>query len=240
VDNVVEEAEWLQQNWQPEHIAFFDDALLFQPDHHIKPILRQFEQRSFRFRLHTPNGLQPRFLDEEMAQLMKAAGLATIRLSFESADPTLQQNKVSNQELAAALSCLEQAGYPRSEIGVYVLMGLAEQTPQQVLATIDFVYGLGARVHLASFSPVPGTSETERAQQLGLWSADCDLLLANNSLYPLWRQKFGFALCEEIVNYARMKNSELQPAAQVSGSHTWTAPATCRPADEYHDLESRS
>jgi len=208
-DHVFREVEWLHHRWQITNMAFFDDALLFAADAHIKPILRRFIKSGFVWNWHTPNGLQLRYIDAELAELMRSVGFSELRLSFESVVPAQQQNKVCDAELADALQLLEKAGFARRDIGVYVLMGLAEQIPEQVRQTIDFVHGLGARVQLASYSLIPGTEEMENARRLGWWPKDQDLLLGNNSLYPLWRQKYGFALCEEIVNYARWRNSAL-------------------------------
>jgi radical SAM superfamily enzyme YgiQ (UPF0313 family) len=192
-----------------KHIAFFDDALLHQADRHIKPILRQVISRGYGFSFHTPNGLHIRDIDLELAELMRNSGFQSIRLSFESADPARQQNKVNNDALIQALHNLEHAGFDRAAIGVYLLMGLADQEEAEVRRSIDFVHGLGARIFLASFSPIPGTLDEKTAIDAGWWSSQKDLLLGNNSLFPIWREKYGLALCEEIVNYAREKNKAL-------------------------------
>jgi radical SAM superfamily enzyme YgiQ (UPF0313 family) len=209
VARVLQEAEYLCQNFPIRDVAFYDDALLFQPEEYIKPILRNLLKEGIKLSLHTPNGLQLRYIDAELAELMHATGFATVRLSFESTEPARQQNKVNNADLATALLHLHQAGFHRRDIGVYTLLGLPEQTPEEVRHTIDYVHDLGAKVNLASFSPIAGTADARMAETMGFWSGDEDLLLTNNSIFPIWRKKYDFALCEEIVNYARLKNSAL-------------------------------
>ncbi len=209
IARVVQEAGYLYHRLKIRDVAFFDDALLFQPEEFIKPILRRLIETDIHLSLHTPNGLQLRYIDAELAELMFASGFNTIRLSFESTEPAHQQNKVSNADLDSSLRHLEHAGFIRRDIGVYTLMGLPDQTPEEVRRTIDYVHELGAKVNLASFSPIAGTADARLAETMNFWSAHEDLLLTNNSLYPVWRKKYDFALCEEIVNYARMKNSAL-------------------------------
>jgi len=217
VEHVVQEVLQWRETRQVNQFAFFDDALLFQPEQHCKPLLRRLIELDLASHWHTPNGLQVRYLDAELARLMKACGFATLRLSFESVEPSQQQNKVSSAELEQAFAHLVDAGFAREQIGVYVMMGMAGQTPEQVQRSIDFVHRLGARVNLASYSPIPGTTETAFAQEQGWWSENEDLALANNSLYPLWRKKYGFALCQEIVNYARSGNERLTAKRTQNG-----------------------
>ena len=84
---------------------------------------------------------------------MAGAGFSTIRLSFDEAG-----DKVSLSDLARALECLERAGYDRSRIRVYMLVGRPSQSRGQVLDRVREVVRLGARPSLAEYSPVPGTA----------------------------------------------------------------------------------
>lgn len=200
------------------HFAFFDDALLHRPDDFIKPILRGIIERGSDFHLHTPNGLTPRFIDAELARLFRQAGGETLRLSFETADPARQRSmsaKVTNDELGRALQHLEDAGYARSEIGVYVLMGLPGQPPEEFRQSALYVHRLGARVYPASFSPIPQTLEWRRAVMGGLWDESADLLLTNTTLFPIWAQLYGYDFCAELLQWAGELNRGLTGAAAV-------------------------
>ncbi len=72
--------------------AFYDDALLFDADFHIKLLLREIIKEKINIRFHTPNGLHAIFLDEEIAYLMKKANFKNIRLGLETIDPDIQRN----------------------------------------------------------------------------------------------------------------------------------------------------
>lgn len=184
------------------HIAFYDDALFFAPDQHIKPLLELLLRRGVRAHFHTPNGVQPRAVDRELALLLRKAGFATLRLSFETVNPARLRDmsaKVTKDELTRALEDLAQAGYARHDIGVYLLMGLPGQGAKEVIESILFVARLGARVHLACYSPIPGTAEWERAVCSGAFPPEADPLLTNESVYPLSGKSLDYA------HYARLR-----------------------------------
>ena len=173
------------------NIAFYDDALFVNAEHHIKPILRQVVARKLPTAFHTPNGLFAKLVDAELAELMVQSGFTTVRLSYESKDVLLQQRmgKVNDADLAHALQNLERAGFPRYNVMVYLMMGLPNQTPEAVAASIEYVASLGARVSLSSYSPIPGTPDWELAvTQFGL-PAD-EPLLTNKTIYPLRNDQF--------------------------------------------------
>ncbi|MBN2411064.1 radical SAM protein [candidate division KSB1 bacterium] len=199
---VVDEISHWRDTKNVEHFAFYDDALLHNADKSFKPLLRRIIERNFKIFLHTPNGLQPRYVDPEFAELFHRAGGFTIRLSFETANPERQKHmsaKVTCRELENAVHCLKNAGFSRDNIGVYVMMGLPDQDFEEVTKSVNFVLDLGVKVNLASFSPIPQTLEWRRAIAAGLWSKDEDLLLTNTSIYPVWSKTFGFAKVEEFV-----------------------------------------
>jgi hypothetical protein len=116
-------------------------------------------------------------------------------LSFESARSDRQfsmSSKVTNMDLQQAVNHLLQAGYSRDEIVVYALMGLADQDFDEVRETVQYILDLGVDVSIASFSPIPGTHEWQKAMDAGWWHDDDDQLLTNCSVFPIWSRKFGY------------------------------------------------
>jgi hypothetical protein len=123
-NDVLAELEWLRRGLGVKNIAFYDDALLVDSDHHIKPILEGTVRRGLDCWFHTPNGLHAGQVDRELADLMFRSGFKTVRLGFESADERWQErtgHKVTREDLVRAVENLERAGYLRGEIGVYLL-----------------------------------------------------------------------------------------------------------------------
>ncbi|MFC1568760.1 B12-binding domain-containing radical SAM protein [bacterium] len=187
-DDVFQEIRHLNQDLSVKDIAFYDDALLLDRDNHIIPILKTLVQNQLQIRLHTPNGLHPKWIDRKLADLMFQSGFKTLRLSYESINPDRQLamgEKVSNSDLKNAVACLKAAGFTSGEIGGYVLMGLPNQTLEEVIESLLFVLGLDIRVSLASFSPIPGTESWKEAVVQGLIDQDMDPLLTNNSIFPM-------------------------------------------------------
>jgi radical SAM superfamily enzyme YgiQ (UPF0313 family) len=135
--------------------AFYDDALLVDADNHIKPILKEIINSGLDLRLHSPNGLHARFMDEELAGLMKKAGFKTIRLSLETIDPQRQVNtggKVKNEDLQQAVSYLKQNGFTKENIGVYLMYGLPGQELQEVKEGIECLKSLEKPPEFVSLS----------------------------------------------------------------------------------------
>jgi radical SAM superfamily enzyme YgiQ (UPF0313 family) len=193
-DVVQEILDWVELK-SIRHVCFYDDALLFRAEEHIKPLLRQLAACYLAVQLHAPNGLQPRYIDDELADLFYQAKVKTIRLSFESSRSARQKSmasKITTMDMQRALHSLLQAGYRREDIVVYALMGLADQDFAEVEETVQYVLDLGIHVSIASFSPIPKTPEWQKAIDAGLWHDDDDLLLTNCSVFPLWSRKYGY------------------------------------------------
>ena len=212
VQYIYNEIRHWQEQFNVQHFAFFDDALLHHSSRFIKPLLRLLLKMNRSLYFYTPNGITPRFMDLELAELFYQANVRNVRLSFETSNEARQQSmsaKVTNAELQAALAHLERAGYARQDIGVYVMMGLPGQTVDEVKQSAMFVHELGARVNMAAFSPIPGTLEYQHAIELGLWHPNKDLLLGNSTLHPVWSQIIGYEKCQELLYWVQELNQQL-------------------------------
>lgn len=190
-----------------QNITFYDDALFVNSEKHIKPILRGVIESGKKLNFHTPNGLFARLVDMELARLLVQSGFKTIRLSYETKNPERQKvlRKVSDKDLESALLFLENSGFHRQDIVVYLIMGLPDQSPDEVQAGIDYIHSLGAKVSLSSFSPIPGTADWEMATQKFNFP-DNDPLLTNKSVYPLRHSGFRSEDFDGLKNYAIEKN----------------------------------
>jgi len=186
---VVEEIDTLRRRHGIRDVAFYDDALLMGFDDHLGSILSALRNRSRQLRFHTPNGLHPRYVTDRVARELRAAGFETLRLSLETTDPERQRDssgKVETEEFEAALANLRAAGYEDRQLETYVLVGMPGQTPDEIVETMLFVHGLGAKIKTAQYSPIPGTPDFERAAAENPRLRDKPLL-HNNSILPLRR-----------------------------------------------------
>jgi radical SAM superfamily enzyme YgiQ (UPF0313 family) len=187
---VVEELIHWQERLGLSDAAFYDDALLVAAASHLLVILAELARRGRIFRFHTPNGLHARLITREVAQWLKRANFATLRLGAETTalGPARLDRKLDQGELATALANLREAGFPQDKIGVYLLIGLPDQEEAEVEASIQEVKALGATPVLTLYSPIPGTALWSRAQATSRYDLTADPLCHNNSLFPCWPQ----------------------------------------------------
>ena len=168
--------------------AFYDDALLVNRDTHLIPLLREVINEGLHVRFHTPNGLHARFVDRELAGLMRRSGFTTLRLSLETVNEKRQMalgGKVCIEELQRAVEVLWEAGFTKREVGVYIMYGLPGQELEEVKESICFLKRLGVGINLTEFAPIKGTKSWEELKCRGIISEDLDPLLTNNSIFPL-------------------------------------------------------
>jgi len=193
--------------------AFYDDALLLDAENHIKPLLRSIislQTHEDNMNFHTPNGLHARFLDEELAFLMKRANFKTIRLSLETVNPLRQQEsggKVSNEDLMRAVRNLKKAGFSKREIGVYLMYGLPDQSIDEVRDGIEFLKGLDVRINLTEFSPIRGTRLWDDLVKKGIISESIDPLLTNNTIFPFIYSGLDPAAIQKMKTEVNIYNS---------------------------------
>jgi radical SAM superfamily enzyme YgiQ (UPF0313 family) len=138
------------------------------------------------FIFHTPNGLHAKYVDEELAALLKEADFKNIRLSLETSDISLQKKtgaKVTNKDLTNAIKNLKAAGFNKQDIGVYILMGAPWLRVEKTMDDIMFINSLGAKTLLASYSLIPGTKDYIRLMRGGVVKEDMDPLWHNKSIF---------------------------------------------------------
>jgi hypothetical protein len=190
-----------------ENIAFYDDALLFEPEKILMPILNEVLSRNIKVNFHSPNGLNARFLTKELAELMVRAGFKTFYLGFESASVQWQQrtgSKVSSEELAQAVEYFIAAGADSQNITAYQILGHPQTDIQQLEASMRFVNSLGIRGMLADFSPIPGTPDGEYCRK---WVDMDEPLFHNKTAFPVIM--LGFDETNRLKDLQRKLNRRL-------------------------------
>jgi radical SAM superfamily enzyme YgiQ (UPF0313 family) len=206
---VVEEIIYQYKKFHIRDWAFYDDALFINSEEHIKIILNEIIKSNLPLRFHSPNGLFVQYIDKELAELMYRSNFKTIRLSFETANENRRKdmhNKISNEGMVKAVNNLVKAGYKRSEIESYIIMGLPQQNLEEIVQSIFFVNNLGVQIRMASFSPIPGTQDFDRAVETGLIEANIDPLLTNKSIFPLKNEKINYDTYRKIRIFSQILN----------------------------------
>jgi len=190
-----------------ENIAFYDDALLFEPEEVLIPFLNEAVKCNPKVNFHCPNALNARFLTTELAKLMVAAGFKTFYLGFESASEQWQKrtgSKVFSEELAQAVEHLLAAGAEPASITAYQILGHPHIGIQELEASMRLVHSLGIRGMLADFSPIPGTPDGEYCRKY----IDMDEpLMHNKTAFPIFL--LGFSETNRLKDFQRTLNRSL-------------------------------
>jgi len=169
------------------HFVFYDDALTYNSKQGIKKFLRMIISSDYDIRFLTPNGLHAKYIDDELAYLLRKSNFRELRLSFETSDEIIQDltgGKVTTTEIKRSIRNLKEAGFTKNDIGIYLLIGAPWLSIDKSISDVKLIQSLGAKAILASYSPIPGTY-------------DYNILIKNNILKkntdPLWHNNTIFA-----------------------------------------------
>lgn len=165
--------------------AFYDDALLINPDRWLWPVLDRIGSEGLELRLHTPNAMHIRHLSADVCGRLKRAGMTTVRLGLETTDFGHRHDvKLTRQEWESGARNLIDAGFDLDDIGVYILFGLPDQDLAGVEEAVAHVRSFGFRPHLAHYTPIPGSALFEAAVKASPYPLAEEPLFQNNSIWP--------------------------------------------------------
>jgi len=204
---VVDELEHWHRKYSVVDVAFYDDALLLDPDKHILVLLEEVRKRKLPLQFHTPNGVHVGGLSEDVCKALFLAGFKTVRLGLETADDERQHQlggKVKPGAFSAAMENLTRAGFQPGQIGVYLLCGLPGQNRAEVAKSIGMVKRQGARPYLAEYSPIPGTPLWSEAVRCSPFDLANEPLCHNNSLVPCRSEGFGLEELQQLKQLCRL------------------------------------
>ena len=192
-EDVFKEILYWHKHYGVKEFAFYDDALLVNAKEHALPLFDMLIKAKLDLHFHTPNGLLARFITAEVAQKMKLAGVKTIRLGLETASPKRHDQKLTREEFVQAVRYLQEAGFTKEQIGAYILVGLPEQTREEVEETVIFAQEMGVTPRLAEYSPIPGTKLWSEAIKKCRLPIDKDPLFHNNTILPCAGNSLNFS-----------------------------------------------
>lgn len=206
---VADEIEFFYKKFGVKNFVFYDDALNYEPERHFIPLLEEIINRKIEAYFHAPNGLFIRGFSSKLANLMYRAGFKTVRLGLETVNENTLKiigNKVTQEEFISAVNYLSEAGYKKEEIGVYLLVGLPNQNPEEVQESIYFVKKCGARPYLSEYSPIPHTALFAEAIKCSFFPIETEPLCHNNSVFPCQSEKFTQDRLNELKQLAKKPN----------------------------------
>lgn len=160
IETVTSELDYFVNSRNITDFAFYDDALLYKPENVLIPLLDYIKSRNYHIRLHTPNGLHLRFTESKLIKRLFDAGFRTLRFGFESSSGKHSKDtcgKVRLDEFRNKIGMIIDCGFIPKDIGIYIMAGLPDQSPQDVIDDMEFVNSLGIQAKPVFLSPVPHT-----------------------------------------------------------------------------------
>ncbi len=221
INKFIEEIKFLSFSTGSKNIVFYDDALFNHKNIDlIKKLFKEISKLDLKLKFYTPNGINPKFIDRELAILMKELNFLDPRLSLETISDLTHSKvdkKITLKEFEYGLENLLYAGYKPQEISVYILAGLSTETVEDVYNSINYISRYNLRIRLCELSIVP---KTKLFYKLGL-DESIDPLLYNNSIFlfngipgkiPAWCSYDEFV---KLKDYVRELNSKKKMVEHV-------------------------
>lgn len=182
--------------------VLYDDAFLYDQEY-ARKFLQEIARLDLNINFHTPNALHLKFLDVEIASLLKKCGFINPHFGLETLNPDLQKqwgDKVEKKDVVGGIELLKKAGFKNGEFSTYLLLGYPGQNLVELKEDVKLLHSLGAKVSFAEFSPVPGTRLFEEYKE-----KFSEPLLQNNSVFGSFAQS-RFDELWEVKNYLRQLN----------------------------------
>ncbi len=209
---IADEIEYFQSRFKVKDFAFYDDALLYQPQRNFIPLMKLFQHRGISARFHTPNGMHLKWLSTDVLSIMLQSGFSTLRFGFESGDSRYRSDineKVSQKELEEKVACILNGGFSGKDVGVYVMAGLASQSPDDVQRDMQFIASQGVKVKPVFLSPVPRTQLFEYyANQFP--QLKTEPLFQNDSFFVAQLPGWDYAGMQQIIDISKKLNGNLE------------------------------
>ncbi len=202
-EKIEAEINYLKSKCKTKRFVFYDDSLLRNEE------LMEFlsSSKTGKIDFYTPNGLEVSRLDKKTA---KTLYLNNFRIPKLAADVLYnRQNKKSiknnRNSMETAVKNLDKAGYKKSNISAYLIMGVPGQSLKEVQKSAEFLHNLKIKVELSEYGVVPGSKD----ENLLPSEIIREPLLHNNSIFPTfvldrWTEIF------ELKNYVNRLNGKLQ------------------------------
>ncbi|HCX27733.1 MAG TPA: hypothetical protein DHI91_01165, partial [Candidatus Portnoybacteria bacterium] len=140
-ENVIQEIEYLVNNFGVKEIHFEDDNLTLNRDH-IVAICQLILKKKIKISWATPNGIRADRVDEEILKLMKQAGCYYVVFGIESGNQEILENINKRETLADIKKAVESAHRLGIMTQGFFILGLPGETEETIKNTIKYAKSL--------------------------------------------------------------------------------------------------
>lgn len=161
-ENILQEIEFLINNFGIKEIEFLDDA--FNIDKiRAEKIFNQIIERKLKIKICFSNGIRLDRIDDRLLNLMKNAGVYRVNYGIESASERIQGIIRKNLNIGIVKNIISQTVKKGILCGGFFMIGFPTETEDEVMHTIRFA--ISSNLHTAAFgtvTPFPGTEMFHR------------------------------------------------------------------------------
>ena len=136
--NIVDEIQFLHENFGIKEIHFWDDNLTLKKSH-IIGICKEIVKRGLNnMAFNAPNGIRADKVDAHILKIMKMAGFYSITFAVESADYQILKKNGKNVDPALLMHNAKIAHELGYHLSSFYIIGFPEETERTIRKTIEF------------------------------------------------------------------------------------------------------
>lgn len=142
-----------------------DDFVLYRRNQYLDPLLEMFIAERPQAKICFPLGFAARMIDDRLAVRLAQAGVEQVYVALETIDPARaarMRRPDHLREFLRAIEILHAHGFDGDGIRVFYLIGLPDQTLDEILRAILLLYHLQTQTLLTTYTLTPGTEDMRR------------------------------------------------------------------------------
>ena len=224
VDAVINHVRYLVEHYNMTTLTFYDDQLLFNKKRAKELFSRLAE---FNLRIECPNGLSPAFIDDELACLMRTAGMDTINLAIESGSTHVLNDLINKplhiEQVKPVVDILRKYGF---WIQGYFVFGMPGETHEDRMETLKMIKYWGLDwICVSNATPTRGSILYKECIKNGYIPCDLKIDDLNVNSYiidvhgqdgkELVKESYLINLGVNFVNNYRMKHGDYTVAMRA-------------------------
>ena len=153
VENIVDEIEFLIENYKIKEVMFYDDIM---PRAYARDLSNEIIKRDVKIKWQTPQRVN--LVNPELLKLMAKAGCHILRFGVEQGDPDMMQLVEKRTTIDQVHKSFQQANDAGIKTFAYFIIGYIGETEQTMQATIDLAKDLNPTyVMFTKAVPLPDT-----------------------------------------------------------------------------------
>jgi anaerobic magnesium-protoporphyrin IX monomethyl ester cyclase len=159
-EKTLAEMEYLYHKIGIRQFSFADDVFNLDRNRVLR-ICKLIREKGLDIKMDFPNGLRGDIMDEELVEIMRAAGMYCCTYALETGSPRLQKELKKNINIDRLLHMMRYTSSRNIIIRLNLIIGFPTETREEMLSSIQ--YGLDPSVDLLfvhSFNPFEGTELT--------------------------------------------------------------------------------